>query len=179
MKENIMPVESVDAKTLRMWLGNDEAVLIDVRQPAEHNAQHISKAVSIPSSSIGKSNLPDCGGRKIVIQCQRGFRSKSACSQLQREMPDTTLYNLAGGISAWVKAGYPVEGSGRTVMPLDRQVQLTIGLCVLGGSLLAYFVNPQFLFLTGFFGLGLTFAGLTGFCGLARVMAKMPWNAID
>jgi hypothetical protein len=47
---------------------------------------------------------------------------------------------------------------------------------VLIGSLLAYFVNPLFFLMTGFFGAGLTFAGLSGFCGLAVLMAKMPWN---
>jgi hypothetical protein len=64
------------------------------------------------------------------------------------------------------------------LLPLDRQVQLTIGLGVLIGSLLAYFVNPMFFLLTGFFGAGLTFAGLSGTCGLAMVMAKMPWNQV-
>ena len=86
------------------------------------------------------------------------------------------VYNLEGGIAAWAQAGYHVESSGHFFLPLDRQVQLTIGLCVLVGSILAYTVSPIFLFLTGFFGLGLTFAGLTGFCGLALLMARMPWN---
>lgn len=173
-----MPIETIDAETLQVWLNSDQAILIDVRQPSEYAAQYIPKAVSVPLSAIGKSSLPDHEGRKIVIQCQRGFRSQTACTQLQREMPNMTFYSLGGGIAAWVKKGYPVVGSGRFVMPLDRQVQLTIGMFVFGGSLLAYFVNPQFSLLTGFFGLGLTFAGLTGFCGLARLMAKMPWNVV-
>jgi hypothetical protein len=53
---------------------------------------------------------------------------------------------------------------------------LTIGICLLAATALAYFVNPLFLFVATFFGAGLTVAGLTGFCGLARVMALMPWN---
>ncbi|MCI1294357.1 MAG: DUF2892 domain-containing protein, partial [Acetobacter sp.] len=60
--------------------------------------------------------------------------------------------------------------------PLDRQVQLIIGLLVLTGSLLGFFVSPWYFLLTGFFGAGLTVAGLTGFCGLARVVAHAPWN---
>jgi hypothetical protein len=41
---------------------------------------------------------------------------------------------------------------------------------------MGYFISPLFFLLSGFFGLGLTFAGATGFCGLARVLALMPWN---
>jgi hypothetical protein len=44
------------------------------------------------------------------------------------------------------------------------------------GSVLGYFVSPKFFLLSGFFGAGLTFAGLSGTCGLAIFMAKMPWN---
>jgi hypothetical protein len=61
-------------------------------------------------------------------------------------------------------------------LPLMRQVQLVAGLLVLIGTGLAYFVNPGFLGLTGFVGAGLTLAGSTGFCGMAELLAKMPWN---
>jgi hypothetical protein len=30
--------------------------------------------------------------------------------------------------------------------------------------------------LSGFVGAGLVFAGVTGFCGMARLLALMPWN---
>ena len=50
------------------------------------------------------------------------------------------------------------------------------GLLVLVCSVLAYFVSPLFLLLTGFFGAGLLFAGTTGVCGMAAVLTLMPWN---
>lgn len=55
-------------------------------------------------------------------------------------------------------------------------MQLTIGLGVFVGSILGYLVSPVFFLLSGFFGAGLVFAGLSGYCGLAILMAKMPWN---
>jgi hypothetical protein len=55
-------------------------------------------------------------------------------------------------------------------------VQLTIGLGVFVGSILGYLVSPVFFLLSGFFGAGLMFAGLSGYCGLAILMTKMPWN---
>jgi hypothetical protein len=72
--------------------------------------------------------------------------------------------------------GCETKISGKLFLPLDRQVQLAIGLGVFVGSVLGYLVSPNFFILSGFFGAGLVFAGLTGYCGLAVLMAKMPWN---
>ncbi len=171
-----MPLKTVDAKTLKNWLDNSQAVLIDVREPAEHSAESIKGAKLLPLGGIKKSALPDCAGKKLVIHCRKGGRGGSACEKLLAEDPELEIYNLEGGIEAWRSVGLAVKSSGKAFLPLDRQVQLIIGISVLAGSVLGYFVNPLFFLLTGFFGAGLTFAGLTGFCGLALLMAKMPWN---
>lgn len=171
-----MALRTIDAPTLKQWLDAGEAMLLDVREPAEYKAESIAGAKLLPLAGINKSALPNYAGKKLVIHCRKGGRGGSACEKLLAEDPNLEIYNLEGGISAWTDAGYPIQSSGKFFLPLDRQVQLTIGLSVLLGSLLAYFVNPLFLLLTGFFGAGLTFAGLTGFCGLAIVMARMPWN---
>lgn len=171
-----MPLLNVTADTLKGWLDKGEAVLVDVREPAEHVAQSIKGALLMPLASVSRKSLPDITGKKLVVHCQAGRRGGAACEKLLAEDPSLEVYNLEGGIAAWAQLGQQVQRSGGFFLPLDRQVQLTIGLCVLAGSLLAYFVNPAFFLLTGFFGAGLTFAGLTGFCGLAMLMAKMPWN---
>jgi hypothetical protein len=44
------------------------------------------------------------------------------------------------------------------------------------GVALGALVSPTFYALAGFVGAGLMFAGATGFCGMARVFAAMPWN---
>ncbi len=171
-----MPIKKIDATTLKNWIDSGEAVVIDVREPAEYAFENISGATLLPLSSISKSKLPETGGKKLVIHCHAGKRSTSACEKLLAEDPRLEIYNLEGGISAWAGAGHAIKTSGKFFLPLDRQVQLTIGLGVLIGSLLTYFVNPLFSIFTGFFGAGLTFAGVSGYCGLAMVMAKMPWN---
>ncbi|MEN3931735.1 rhodanese-like domain-containing protein [Microvirga sp. W0021] len=171
-----MSILTVDAKTLQGWLANNEAVLVDVREPVEYATQHIPEAVSLPLSQVSMTSLPETDGRKLVLQCKGGARSMAACSSLQKQMPDAVFYSLADGIGGWLQIGGPVIGNGRKVLPLDRQVQLTIGIGLLLFSLLAWFVSPYFILGTGFFGLGLTFAGATGFCGLARLMALAPWN---
>ena len=171
-----MPIQTVDATTLKQWIEKGEAVLVDVREPAEHQSENIEGATLVPLGTVSKAALPDCQGKKLVVYCRKGGRGGSACEKLLAEDPSLTLYNLEGGISAWEGAGFATCQLGKACLPLDRQVQLTIGMSVLVGSLLAYFVDPRFTLLTGFFGAGLTFAGLTGFCGLALLMAKMPWN---
>ena len=171
-----MTIKNINAKTLKEWLDADCAVLVDVREPAEYEAESIKGAKLVPLSSVCGGVLPDLAGKKLVMQCHRGGRSASACEKLLADDPDLEIYNLEGGISAWALAGYPVETSGKFFLPIDRQVQLTIGVCLLIASVLGYFISPKFFLLTGFFGAGLSFAGLTGFCGLAIFMAKMPWN---
>jgi len=171
-----MPLKSIDANTLQTWLNTGEAVLVDVREPAEHAAESIQGATLLPLGSISKIALPAHANKKLVIHCRKGGRGGTACQKLLAEDPNLDIYNLEGGIDAWSAAGLTIASSGKSFLPLDRQVQLTIGLCVLAGSLLGYFISPVFFLFTGFFGIGLTFAGLTGFCGLALLMAKMPWN---
>lgn len=171
-----MSLKTVTAATLKGWLDKGEAVLVDVREPSEHAVESIKGALLLPLAKVNQSALPDITGKKLVVHCQAGRRGGAACEQLLAENPALDVYNLEGGISAWAKLGQEVNRSGGYFLPLDRQVQLTIGLCVLMGSLLGYYASPLYFLFTGFIGAGLTFAGITGFCGLALVMAKMPWN---
>ena len=91
-----MTIKNIDAKTLKNWLDNDQAILIDVRQPAEHRSQKIDKAKLIPLDEICKEKLPEIGDKKLVLHCQGGKRSLSACQKLLNENLDIELYNLEG-----------------------------------------------------------------------------------
>ncbi len=168
-----MSVKTVDPATLRQWLEQGSALLVDVREPAEHRSRNIVQARPIPLGKIDATQLPE-GGR-IVVHCLKGGRGASACEKLIRQNPRLEVYNLAGGIDAWAAAGLPIR-TGGFVLPLDRRVQLTIGIALVAASGLALFVSPLFGVISGVLGLGLLVAGATGFCGLARVMAHAPWN---
>lgn len=171
-----MSVQNINAKTLKKWLENNEAVVVDVRESAEHEVEKISGSNLLPLAKVCKDSLPQCKNKKLVLHCLSGKRSSSACQKLISEDPNLEIYNLEGGILGWKAEGCEVKTSGNFFLPLDRQVQLTIGLGVLIGTIFGYFINPIFLLFSGFFGAGLSFAGLTGYCGLATLMAKMPWN---
>lgn len=171
-------MNSVLPQTLKEWLDKGEAVVIDVREPAEYESEHIAGAVSVPLGGVCCARLPDAGGMKIVVHCHLGGRSRAACEKLVGENGAQQVWNLEGGLAAWKQAGFQVEtsASGKRVLPVDRQVQVVVGICTLAGTLLGAFVNPAFLLIPGFFGVGLTFAGVTGFCGLVCVLSHMPWN---
>lgn len=172
-----MAIKTIDAATLKQWLDKGEAVLVDVREPAEHAAENIKGAALLPLSSVSKSALPPCSDKKLVIHCRKGGRGGSACEKLLAEDPMLDIYNLEGGIEAWNRAGLTVVSSGKFFLPLDRQVQLAIGLLLITASMLGALSTPIWFLFTGLIGAGLTIAGLTGFCGLAIIMAKMPWNS--
>ena len=59
---------------------------------------------------------------------------------------------------------------------IQRQVQITAGMMVLIGVVLGFVVSPWFFLLSGFVGAGLTFAGVSGTCAMASLLALMPWN---
>ena len=171
-----MNTKNIDVATLKKWLDSQEAVLIDVREPAEHKTANIPGALLKPLASIDSADEMFNSGTKVVLHCQNGARATNACQKLLAEAGEIEIYNLQGGIEAWQKADLPVGKDGGKTLPLDRQVQLSIGTLILLFSLLGFFINPAFTLVTAFVGIGLINAGLTNWCGLARLIAKMPWN---
>lgn len=171
-----MPVNKVDSKTLKQWIDQGQALIIDVREPAEHRSGKIKGSHNISHSEITKENIPELGDKKLVLHCQSGRRSSIACQTLLSEHPELEIYELEGGISAWTADNLDIEVSGKKIMPLDQQVQVTIGSLLLIFALLTLFVHIGFILLIIALGCGLLFAGLSGTCTLAVLLSHMPWN---
>ena len=83
---------------------------------------------------------------------------------------------VQGGLNGWKAAGYPVITDRRQPLPLMRQVQIVAGALVFGGTLAGASLSALFYLIPAFVGAGLLFAGLTGWCGMAKLLAVMPWN---
>lgn len=171
-------IHNIKPKTLLQWLEAGEAVLVDVREPAEYKAESIDPARNLPLSqvTIDEAHMPDHRNKKLVLHCQSGKRSMMACEKLKSDDAPYDVWNLEGGILAWKEASLPVTVSGKKVLPLDRQAQLALSLMILVGMALGHFVSYTWFILPLVAGLGLLNAGLTGWCGIAKLMAKMPWN---
>lgn len=168
---------TITAAQLNPLLSPGRCQLVDVREPVEYAEEHISEARLIPLGELEKRASELTQDLPVVVHCRSGKRGEQALAKLQA-LGFAQVQNLEGGILAWKEAGLPVATSPKKVFPLMQQVQLSIGLGVLTGVALSLMVHPYWVFLSAFFGAGLVFAGSTGWCGLAILLSKMPWNRV-
>jgi rhodanese-related sulfurtransferase len=170
---------SVTARELHRRLAEGgPADLLDVRTPPEHAAAHIAGVQLMPLDQLNPAAFlkgRNDAKRPLYVICQSGGRASRAIEQFRRAGFDGCIL-LEGGTQAWMDAGLPVERDESRVLPLMRQVQIVIGAVSAAGAAAALWVNPLFAIIPLFTGCGLLFAGITGFCGLALLLAKMPWN---
>jgi rhodanese-related sulfurtransferase len=165
----------IEAQTVKTQMEMGNILLVDVREPAEFAAEHIPGVHLMPLSSFDPAKVPEVSGKCFVLHCQSDNRSAQAGRALLAAGWETVCH-LQGGLQAWKAAGFPTEHSARASISLQRQVQITAGSLVLLGTVLGAFVSPWFLLLSGFVGVGLTFAGITDTCGMALLLAKLPYN---
>jgi len=148
------------------------ARLVDIRDPDEHARERIPGAINVPLSriaSLSKSDDP------VIFHCRSGMRTASNADLLACAA-DGPCYIVEGGMDGWRKAGLAVARDKGQPLELMRQVQLGAGGLVLLGVMLGFLVAPGFFALSAFVGAGLMVAGATGWCGLATVLRRMPWN---
>jgi rhodanese-related sulfurtransferase len=178
-KDCIMAVRSISARELHQMVAAGKTIdLVDVRTQREFNNVHATPAQLVPLDTLDAAKfLSTRNGRSkepIYVICHSGMRSANACAKFIAAGFDN-VYNVEGGTSAWVKAGLPVV-RGKSAMSVERQTRLVMGLMVLTGVVLGFQVHPGFFGLSAFVGLGLVMAGLTDFCPLALLIARMRWN---
>jgi len=163
----------------------NDPVIVDVREEDEFVGEHIEHSINIPLSmfnSMAPGILNQLGERSIIIMCRSGARAGQAQAMAQGlGFNDAHTFEVyKGGIIEWKRQGNPVVSRPRKApLPLMRQVQLVVGTGVLAFAMLAAFVNPAFVWGAAFFGGGLTMAGISGFCPLATLLGKLPWNRGD
>ncbi len=165
----------ISAAELKRRLDNGDAVLIDIRESDEHAREHIVGARLAPLSAIDTHDFDRDHAKAAVFHCKSGMRTQAnAARLLARGFREA--YYLEGGIEAWKAAGLGVHANTKAPLEIKRQVQITAGLLIVTGVALGWFVNPAFYALSAFVGAGLTFAGATGWCGMAMLLKTMPWN---
>jgi rhodanese-related sulfurtransferase len=92
-----------------LMMNREDALVIDVREASEWSAGHIPNSRHIPLSQLPKRihEIEKFKARTLIVNCQSGSRSASACGALKKSGFEK-VHNLAGGISAWREAGLPV-----------------------------------------------------------------------
>ena len=150
--------------------------LIDVRTPVEFAEVHVPQARNEPLDQFAPDRLGLSKDQPVYLLCRSGARAAKAADQLARA-GFTNGVVVTGGTLAWQEAGLPVERGTVKVISLERQVRIAAGSLVVLGVVLAKLVNPWFIGLSAFVGAGLVFAGITDFCGMGLLLARLPWNS--
>lgn len=158
-------------------LMRDGAVLVDIRERDEHARERIAGSRLHPVSILDTEHPARAGDTILIFHCKSGNRTSQNAQRIASGTPGyIATYVLDGGIDAWRKAGLPVAIDRSAPIPTMRQVQIVAGSLVVLGAILGATVAPGFYVLSAFVGAGLIFAGITGFCGMARILDLMPWN---
>lgn len=160
-------------------VNKEGARLIDVRTPAEYRSIHAAGAEHHELSRLNEDYithtlLAEGPEKPLLILCNSGKRAAQAARLLEGKTRAPVVV-VEGGTTLWDELRLPVE-KGRAVMSLERQVRIAAGSLVLIGALAGFFVHSAFLVVPALVGAGLVFAGATDTCGMALLLAKMPWN---
>ena len=157
------------------------SVIIDIREHDEFQSEYIADSIHIPMGEF-QSKIADwvknLGKREIILMCRSGRRAQLVFDQVtELNLKNLTVY--PGGILEWKRQGKPVVTKKKSHFPIMRQVQLVTGVFILASVALTLSMDLRWIGLAGFIGVGLTIAGATGFCGMAKILTLMPWNRIE
>ena len=165
----------IDPASLKQRIERSDITLIDVREADEFAREHIRSAISLPLAKVIATGFAVDPSRDVAFYCRTGTRTRANCDQLAAAV-DGPAFVLTGGLDAWKRAGLAAVANRKAPIEIMRQVQLAAGSLVLVGAVLAWAVDPAFVWLSAFIGAGLMVAGASGWCGMARLFALAPWN---
>lgn len=158
--------------------------IVDVRSPREYAVAHIPGAENIPLDTLGKDLPGAVPGQEVVLVCQAGGRSSTACGRIDN--PGGTLYNLTGGTSGWISAGYDVERrpAQQEVAPsecapsrsVERQAHFIGSTLLIAALALGTQVGPGWFFLATLPAFGMMLDALFGWCPMVFILKHAPWN---
>ena len=169
-----MSLKSVSPQAARQLL-DAGAVLGDIRGADEYAREHIRGARHLSLDQLNAAGPELVGSKAVIFHCRGGQRTRMNEARLAGCV-SCEAYMLEGGIDAWKAEGLEVEKDPAQPLELQRQVMIAAGSLVLLGVLLGYALSPWLFLLSGFVGAGLIFAGISGFCGMALLLQRMPWN---
>jgi rhodanese-related sulfurtransferase len=156
-----------------------DLTLFDVRTPVEFAEVHVPQARNIPLDEINPKELAAslhlAKDKPVFLLCRGGQRATKAAEKFAREGFSQPVV-VEGGTLAWMDSNLPVTRGKSGVISIERQVRIVAGGLVFAGVALGWLVHPAFYGIPAFVGAGLVFAGITDFCGMGLLLARMPWN---
>jgi rhodanese-related sulfurtransferase len=171
-----MPLPKI-SPTAAQRLLQEGAILVDIREADERAREKVIGAYHLPLSRLDEADLALHEGKPVIFHCKSGARTAGHAPRLAEKVAGACeAFIIDGGLDAWKKAGLPVATDRRQPIELQRQVQIGAGGLAFIGTMLGLFASPWFFTIPAFVGAGLMVAGVTGFCGMARVLMRAPWN---
>jgi rhodanese-related sulfurtransferase len=100
---------------------HSDLLILDVRTEAEYSVTHLYDAVQLSYEDLEESisKIDEYKDNIIIVYCKSGARSKNS-SQLLVDEGFSNVYNMEGGILAWIDAGYPVWSISHNVVVEDK-----------------------------------------------------------
>jgi rhodanese-related sulfurtransferase len=174
-------MKTVSAQQAHDMLLENDALLIDVRTDQEFQQEHIPYALSIPLEQLEQvlDSLSLRKGQLLLFHCQKGKRGEMACDITLNKFADKfTIVNVEGGFEAWQTAKLPIVKANQTgpKISIAKQLQLLFSTTILVMLLLNFMGYSSALIVVAIIALMMLISNLTGFCGLAILLRKMPWN---
>lgn len=173
-----IPTTISAAAAVKLVKAGGAVSVVDVRTGAEYAGEHVEGSRLVPLDELEQrvDEVRATPAPRLLL-CRSGARAERARKLLEARQV-RGLRVVEGGIEAFRAAdGATRRGAAR--MSLERQVRIAAGLLVLTGVTLGVTLHQGFFALAGFVGAGLTFAGLTDWCGMGLLLARAPWNRVD
>lgn len=97
-----------------LLINREDAYILDVREGDEFAAGHLPEAKSIPLAKLAErvGEIEKYKDKPIIVCCATGMRSVKGCGELGK-LGFAKVHSLAGGVDAWVGAGYPIKKGSR------------------------------------------------------------------
>lgn len=100
---------SVTTTQATLLINREDAQIIDVRESNEYAAGHLPESRNIPLAQLeGRGDLDKLKELPLILVCQTGARSATACVRLEK-LGFTKVHNLDGGINSWTADGLPLK----------------------------------------------------------------------
>lgn len=105
-------LKNVDAHAAARLM-QEGALMVDVRESGEYARARVPGSQNITLSRLELAELPLAPNQAVVFFCASGNRTSVYAARLAQKAGAAEAYVMQGGLSAWGRAGLPVEsGSG-------------------------------------------------------------------
>lgn len=178
MAAGLLPLLS--PQQAKEWLDQREAIIIDVRNLTSYKALHIPNSLHVPDSTKIAQSVTEHPTERVILVCQNGGQATQISHMLlMQPTPETAgilFYVLDNGLNGWRNADLPVVRDMDLGMPIDRQVQITLGLALLVSLIFGWLFSSLWFIFVFLIALGLLLSGLTGWYGFQQLVLLFPWN---